>query len=86
MDSDAPKGPGRPSGSTKRKEGDKPIKVWLSQQQREYLRWLVEHTKYGPTPEDVLQKIVADKLEEMDPSNLRQSTSQPPTPAGRQDR
>jgi hypothetical protein len=83
MASDAPKGPGRPSGSRKRQEGDKPFKVWLSQQQRDYLRWLVDHTKYGPTPEDVLQKIVADKLEEMEPSNLRRSTEPPPTRSGR---
>jgi hypothetical protein len=43
----------------------------------------LSHTKYGPTLEDVLQKIVADKLEEMEPSNLRRSTEQPPKPAGR---
>ena len=86
MATDASKGPGRPLGSTKRQEGDKPFKVWLSQPQRDYLQWLSNNTKYGPTPEDVLQKIIADKLEEMEPSNLRRTTEPPPTQGGRRGR
>lgn len=64
---------GRPPGSTKKKEGDKDLRLTLSRRQYEYLCWLVDNSKLGPSPELIVAKLIADKLEEMDPSDLRQT-------------
>lgn len=71
---DQPKRVGRPPGTTKKKEGDKEVKLTLSRRQHDYLCWLAETTKLGATPELILSKLIADKLEEMEPSNFRQPT------------
>lgn len=73
MAPDAPKKRGRPSGSTKKKEGDKAVTLTLSRYQHEYLCYLIDHSHLGHSVELVLQKLIADKLEEMNPSNFNSS-------------
>jgi hypothetical protein len=76
---------GRPPGSSKKKEGDKKVALTLSQHQHDYLLWLTDHSHLGYSVELILHKLIADALEEMNPSNLQPASSQPPTPAGPQD-
>lgn len=59
---------GRPPGTTKKKEGDQVIRVTLSKRQYAYLCWLQDNTYQGATANLILHKLIADKLEEMDPS------------------
>lgn len=72
MAPDAEKKRGRPPGSTKKKEGDKDVRLTLSRRQYEYVCWLAENTKLGASPELIVAKLIADKLEEMDPSDFQQ--------------
>ena len=74
---------GRPPGTSKKKEGDQVIRVTLSQRQHAYLCWLRDNSHQGATVNLILHKLIADKLEEMDPSDLRQPKS-PATPDGKQ--
>jgi len=63
---------GRPVGTTKRKPGDRTVKLTLSARQFGYLTWLVANTKLGPSEELVALRLLTDRMEEMSPSDAKE--------------